>query len=380
MVLDGDVHLRFRGYEDEKGWLSDLVKHAPEKLDCGALYSARVTQEPRTLASRELVFDVDLDAYDDLRKLLCGCQGKSICDDCYAIAAGAMEVMKLFLRDAFGYRHMFVMYSGRRGLHLWVVDEDACALSAKARKTLLDFVGCHKPAKPFGRIPDPVLYWFPESLCRYGYSMQWDDALRILEPLFLKVCVQRGKLLDKPGLWERLLSGFSEPAQKKLSVTFQLTSGEAKWVELRRGMDAAVLADPTQSAQILGPYMRLVFSCLWPRCDLGVTTELSHLSKMPFSVSPDTGRLSVPIPDSALADFRPSQCPTLALLFAEMNTVAPSPAPASASAAASAAAPAVPLQPKKKKNHSDLLAPYVSYLSLFVASAWPAKKANTLEF
>lgn len=39
----------------------------------------------------------------------------------------------------FGFKHRLWVFSGRRGIHCWISDKDACNLSNQGRKALLSY-------------------------------------------------------------------------------------------------------------------------------------------------------------------------------------------------------------------------------------------------
>ena len=83
---------------------------------------------------RELVFDIDMTDYDEVRTC---CAGAGICSRCWAFIAVAVRVLDQSIRDQFGYRHLLWVYSGRRGIHLWISDREAMELTDEQRRALV---------------------------------------------------------------------------------------------------------------------------------------------------------------------------------------------------------------------------------------------------
>jgi len=93
---------------------------------------------------RELVFDIDMTDYDEIRTC---CSGKGICKLCWGFIAAAVDVLDSALREQFGYQHLLWVYSGRRGIHLWISDMEAMELTDEQRKAVMGWLEVIKGGK-----------------------------------------------------------------------------------------------------------------------------------------------------------------------------------------------------------------------------------------
>lgn len=86
---------------------------------------------------RELVFDIDMTDYDPIRTC---CSDAAICKRCWKFIAVAVRVLDSSIRDQFGYQHLLWVYSGRRGIHLWISDKEAMELTDEQRRALVGWM------------------------------------------------------------------------------------------------------------------------------------------------------------------------------------------------------------------------------------------------
>lgn len=147
-VKGEDVYIRYQSFSDEAEFKAAVLQRRPNKIDIGAVFShppkdhKAITNGFKT-QQRELVFDIDLTDYDEVRK--CGCQGAKICGKCWRMMTMAVKVMDSGLREDFGFEHVAWFYSGRRGVHAWICDEDARSLTNEARSAIASYFEVRVP-------------------------------------------------------------------------------------------------------------------------------------------------------------------------------------------------------------------------------------------
>ena len=95
-TLADDVYLRFQSFISEAEFQDKVAKLNPYKIDIGAIYNAKPCERKSINGNvfrpleKELVFDIDMTDYDEVRKC---CQDKKICKKCWKFIAVAVKII-----------------------------------------------------------------------------------------------------------------------------------------------------------------------------------------------------------------------------------------------------------------------------------------------
>ncbi|XP_029814047.1 DNA primase small subunit, partial [Manacus vitellinus] len=142
-TLRDDVYVRFQSFSSPQELERELQKINPYKIDIGAVYSHRPNQHNTVHLGafqpqeKELVFDVDMTDYDDVRTC---CSSADICSKCWTLMTIAVRVIDRALTEDLGVRHRLWVYSGRRGVHCWVCDDAVRKWSPALRAAAVEYL------------------------------------------------------------------------------------------------------------------------------------------------------------------------------------------------------------------------------------------------
>uniref|UniRef100_A0A3Q3G2T5 DNA primase n=1 Tax=Labrus bergylta TaxID=56723 RepID=A0A3Q3G2T5_9LABR len=280
-TLKDDIYVRYQSFTTQTELEKEMQKMNPYKIDIGAIYSHRPNQHNTVKSGtfqaleKELVFDIDMTDYDDVRSC---CSAADICSKCWTLMTIAIRILDRALRALdFGFQHLMWVYSGRRGVHCWVCDEAARKLSVAARSAVAEYLSLVKGGEETVKkvvLTDPIHPLIRESLTvveRYfsGYALQEQDIL-----------------------------GRKESVDKVLGL---------------------VPEDILFFFCLLQNSKEIMLQYCYPRLDVNVSKGVNHLLKSPFSVHPKTGRISVPMDLKELDTFDPFAVPTISLICEELD-------------------------------------------------------------
>ncbi|KAF9425675.1 hypothetical protein BGZ94_007313 [Podila epigama] len=314
-LLDG-TYIRFNSYKTMDEFKQELARLCPAKIDLGAIYNIRPKDKsmvhPAAFipVAKELVFDIDMTDYDEIRTC---CSGGDVCTRCWEFMTVAMKIIDAVLRDDFGFKHLLWVYSGRRGIHCWIGDERARVMNNEQRKAIVSYIEVIKGGAQQGRkVKLPNL--LHPSLSR---------AYEVIGQHFPSIMFESQDILTESVNWEKVLAIIPDDAiQASLRSEWEKTptrGAAMRWTDLKDAIGNAI-ADSPKKKQLLEHIPRdIMFQYTYPRLDEKVSTNINHLLKSPFCVHPITGRVCVPIPIESCEDFDPASPPTIPSLARELD-------------------------------------------------------------
>ncbi|XP_026222753.1 DNA primase small subunit [Anabas testudineus] len=308
-TLKDDIYVRYQSFCTQNELEKEMQKMNPYKIDIGAVYSHRPNQHNTVKSGtfqaleKELVFDIDMTDYDDVRSC---CSAADICSKCWTLMTIAIRILNRALRDDFGFQHLLWVYSGRRGVHCWVCDEAARKLSVAARSAVAEYLSLVKGGDETVKkvvLTDPIHPFIRESLT-------------VVEHYFPQYALQDQDILGRKESVDKVLALIPEDVRKTLQQDFQNEKKpETRWKLIK---DQALRKQGTAKK---GQYFEkeIMLQYCYPRLDVNVSKGVNHLLKSPFSVHPKTGRISVPINLKELDKFDPFSVPTISQICEELD-------------------------------------------------------------
>eukprot|EP00808_Paulinella_micropora_P006805 g63714.t1 len=308
-TLKDDVYVRYCAFNTKEEFKAGLLKKVPVKIDVGAVFNAPPSLKDSVdrfqPLEKELVFDIDMTDYDDVRSC---CDEANICRKCWPLMTCALKVIDTALREDFGFNHLMWVYSGRRGIHCWVCDPRARKLSNEGREAVVEYLSLHLGEKKALELAAPL---HPSLKRAY-------DTLVHEKSCFVETCLDNQQILSGEGSLEKIMD---LGKLTSLGFTgFQEMDADSRynWEVLQKWQLKASKNKKLQ-AQISVALPKIVFTYCYPRLDVNVSKQLNHLLKAPFCVHPKTGRVCVPFDPSKADTFDPFTVPTIQELINELN-------------------------------------------------------------
>ncbi|KAA0203909.1 hypothetical protein HAZT_HAZT006949 [Hyalella azteca] len=339
-----DIYLRYQSFKDQQEMEKEIQLRCPHKIDIGAVYSFR-PKDHRTVPvftplQKELVFDIDMTDYDEIRSC---CSGAAICTRCWRFMTIAVKVLDAALREThteqiyvllpedFGYEHILWVYSGRRGVHCWVCDAAARQLSQAARTALAEYLQVQTSTKCLlqrayqlsqsdlacvleeQNLGDAVLALLPESSVRGELKTAFQKCSSGAQMLATLEAHLEDLHLSKLALKELLcilvVLLITLPKSSELSIGYE------------RHRSICFVKQKAGYKKGLRPMLlyEIALQLCYPRLDINVSKGLNHLLKSPFCVHPKTGRVCVPFSARDVDSFNPEDVPTVNKLISELD-------------------------------------------------------------
>lgn len=313
----------------------------PQKLHIGGSYNipmierpARPTAENFHCIAKELVFDIDMTDYPATMITNRTDPSDASFQKSWRFMYMASMICKIILEEDFGMQNMLFVFSGRRGIHIWVNDKRALKLPAGARSAIVNYMSVFDAEGKVQRsaMTYPSLQRIGKWITGTGFEVfltmaeeqRWLYPERLDETIFavihdanlqklIRDQMLRCRLKAKYGdvlpceqameAWQALLDILYKP-EKSDSLRYQTRRTQSE--RFRKITDELVLS--------------IILHLVFPRFDRNVTTGMNHLIKAPFSVHPLTERICVPFDPVKAMEFEDIGAVTMTQLFDSLSS------------------------------------------------------------
>jgi DNA primase small subunit len=316
-TLQNDAYLRYQSFPTADLLRKEILRLQPSRFEIGPQYttnprdrkSLRKSSAFRPLA-KELVFDIDLTDYDEIRTC---CTGANICHKCWTFATMAIKTVDAALREDFNFQHILWVYSGRRGVHAWICDRKARELEDDKRKAIAGYLELVKGGSSSGKKVNVKRPLHPHL----------SRSLEILKPYFQRSILEDQDPFASSEGSARLLSllpdkQLADALRKKWDSSPNRPS-TSKWADIDALASSGSGSKSLDTKALMEAKQDIVLEYTYPRLDVEVSKKLIHLLKSPFVVHPGTGRVCVPIDIREVESFDPLSVPKVTELLAEID-------------------------------------------------------------
>lgn len=259
------------------------------RMEIGPVYSGtleRGKEGKGGAEKRELIFDLDMDDFSEIRNC---CEGANICEKCWVYMYSGIKILNYVLTEKFGFKNIMFVFSGRRGVHVWVSDKKAFSLNPRIRSNILDYITI--PLNKDDRIEN--LYPIEKELLEICSKIFIKKKIHVLQGLFDDNTKNSKKVKD-------LLKGGGNMYE---DIQNLLKKYDNDWKYVENYIN--------KEERRKNRYKKLMFTFTIPRLDVRVTKGIDHLLKSPFSIHPKSGLISVPMSKDKWGELPTNWAPSI---------------------------------------------------------------------
>ncbi|RLV93572.1 DNA primase small subunit [Spathaspora sp. JA1] len=327
------AYQRYNSFSTLEEFKNSVIKANPTRFEIGAIYNIdpkerkNVPKSAMKPRGKELVFDIDLTDYDDIRTC---CSGTDICTKCWKFIQVGSEIIESALREDFGFKNLIWVFSGRRGAHCWISDSRARNLDENIRKSIIDYLDVlGSKGKNSNRIN-----------IKKPFHPHIERSFNILKNRFSEVILEEQNPWltsmdeeDNTKAWVQIEELLSFIPHKQLQIELrnkwksQNSSSRSKWDDINK-LAKQTLKSNIQVNQLNEAKKDIIIYYMYPRLDVEVSRQVIHLLKSPFCIHPSTGNVCVPFditknisgnPEDDQYGFNPTNSPNLRQLQNELE-------------------------------------------------------------
>lgn len=318
-----------------------MVSNSVESAYVGAVYDKPPSKTNRiqylNWRYREFIFDIDLSDYDAVDPdgnyvgvRTCGCDKYGYCKLCWPLVIDAATFIDETMIEDFGFKEMKWFFSGRRGVHGWVMENETKNLTNEQRTSILNYLTMindptrsqsieeiPNEAKPLRNrifsllvkpyieyaflrdLENPVLQCqnckskfrayelIKEVTGRKAEGLKFDTINKRIQENKIKCQYCSGELIN---ITQQELENFGL-TEFKASKIIKQVKGTSNFNHNQYNIimpDVWKVRRKVSNDMILRRY---------PRIDKAVSTDIKRVSRIPYSIHGSTGKIAVEIMD-----------------------------------------------------------------------------------
>ncbi|CAD8105581.1 unnamed protein product [Paramecium sonneborni] len=308
------IYQRYQQFQNANGLQQFLLENnsldqqsSLIKYDIGAVFDKCPKKGEKLKAlEKEIVIDIDMDAYDEVRTC---CQGAKICEKCWKFLQVACEILRPALFQDFGLEHVLAVYSGRRGIHLWVCDSHIRKSTNEVRSAIIGYLNINIGNADAEEIikevkQDKIEYLHPSIQRAYFIAQPYFRQVILTDQNSLKIDTVKKKILTilkQAKILNSKLENIIKESNDSVQIWETICSQDSERLDIAK--------------------LQIILMCLYPRLDAHVSTTINHLLKGPFSIHPKTQRVCVPFNLKNSSQFNPLDAPTLPNIIKELAQI-----------------------------------------------------------
>lgn len=329
------AYQRYNSFGSLEEFKKSVADTNPTRFEIGAVYSVNPKERknlPKNAlkpVAKELVFDIDLTDYDEIRTC---CKETQICTKCWKFIQVATKILDAALKEDFGFKHLIWVFSGRRGAHCWVSDARARQLDETTRKSIVEYLDIlGKQPKGNKKILNLRKPFHPHIERSFNILKQEfiSNILEEQDPWFTSPNSEDSKRWESVEELLRFLPDklLQDSLRTKWKEQQSASNSKSKWEDINV-VAKKVLKNQIQVNQLNEAKKDVIIYYMYPRLDIEVSRQVIHLLKSPFCIHPGTGNVCVPFdPTSNISEnhdddgygFNPINSPNLRQLQNELE-------------------------------------------------------------
>jgi len=235
-TLENDVYCRYLCFKSPEEFKETLVSRTPHKIDIGAVFNIppknHLSTEKKVFIpkEKEMVFDIDMTDYDNVRTC---CTGAKVCPKCWAYMACATKVLNQALTEDFGFKAMLWVFSGRRGIHCWIADEEARSMSNEMRSAVTEYMFLAVGNEQSSGLE-----------LNYPLHPALNRAYQYLKTKFEQIIIRDQELLEHAPHQNKFIKLLPAKDREQMTIAFQRSkSGEERWAKYDAALKVLEAAD-----------------------------------------------------------------------------------------------------------------------------------------